>query len=363
MSEMELDKLRRRIRRLDGRILELARKRIDLAETIGRWKLAHGVPIRNYEAERDVLELAAERCSDLGLDPTLGRAIARALIGGAVKVQEDLHEQKYDGTKKRISIIGGKGKMGQWVAQYLYSRGHRVTIHDTAGRLRGFHNTSRLDRAVHGAEIIIVAVPLQPAGRIYAEIRAMKPSGTIVDLLSLKSPIMKEIEKALADGLSVTSIHPLFGPDVYLLSDRILLLCRCGSPRADREVADLFEGTSLDTVEMDVAEHDRAMGIVLGLSHAVGFVFTEAMALSGLTKTDLDRVATVTYEKQVRTAEELVGENPRLYYDIQKMNRYSSEVYSLFERALTRFRKASTSRSDRAFLAMIKRGREFFGKK
>ncbi len=360
MSRRKLDDLRSEIRDVDDTILRLARKRIDLAKKIGLWKLRHGIPVRDFETEREVLALTAERCRKHGLDETLGREITRALIGGAVKIQEELRERRYEGSRRRISIVGGAGKMGRWLAGYLYSRGHRVTTYDTAGAVKGFHHTRSLEGAVKRADIIVLSVPLHAAAKTYRRVVSLEPAGTIVDLFSLKTPVLGEIARALGRGIRVTSIHPLFGPDVYLLSDRILLLCSCGDTEADGKVADLFSGTSLETVAVPVEEHDRAMGIVLGLSHAVNIILTEALTRSGLNSGELRKVATTTYLKQSRTASQVAGENPRLYYDIQHLNRYSPEVFELFRESFEAFRAAATASHPGAFVAMMKRGLSFF---
>ncbi len=360
MSRKDLDKLRRKIRRVDDQILKLARERTGLAKQIGEWKLENSIPVRDFETERDVLAIAEERCREFGLDPTVGREITRALIGGAVKIQEELRERKFGGTQKRITIIGGKGKMGEWLSRYLHSRGHQVTIFDKAGGLKGFRRTLSLERGVKGADIIVLSVPLHAAASVYRKVRKLRPKGTVVDQFSLKTPVIDEIRLAIDDGISVSSIHPLFGPDVYLLSDRILLLCSCGHQTADKAISELFSGTSLERVDLPVEEHDKAMGIVLGLSHAVSIIFTEALARSGLSSADLRKLATTTYLKQAGTASEVAMENPRLYYDIQSLNRYTPEVHDLFQKSLDAFRKSSLSRNPTSFLSMMKRGRAFF---
>jgi chorismate mutase/prephenate dehydrogenase len=294
------------------------------------------------------------------LDPTLGREISRALVAGAVKKQEEIRETRFHGSKRKISILGGRGKMGQWFARYLYSRGHQVLIHDPAGPLHGFHFTKSFEKAVREAEILLLSVPLHAARRVYRRVRRLKPSCTITDVFSLKTPVLDEISHGLSEGLSITSIHPLFGPEVYLLSERTLLLCGCGNGAADQVMEDLFVGTSLDLVRIEVKEHDRAMGIVLGLSHALNIIFSEALVRSHIPATGLRHVATTTFEKQLKTASEVARENARLYYDIQHMNRHSPEVYKLLQRAFDKFRAAAQSESSRLFVSLMKRGRAFY---
>jgi chorismate mutase/prephenate dehydrogenase len=360
MNRKKLGDLRKEVQRLDDAILKLAQKRTSLAGEIGRIKLTLGFPVRDYETEREVLTSARAKCERYGLDPTLGREITRALIAGAVKEQESIHEKRFLGSKAPVTILGGRGKMGGWLARYFHSRGHQVVIHDPAGPLSGFRSEASFDRAVDGAGILLVSVPLHTAGAVYKRILRRKPTGMIIDVFSLKSPVLDSIWSGLDAGLSIGSIHPLFGPEVYLLSDRILLLCPCGHARADRAIGDLFSGTSLGIARIPVEEHDRVMGLVLGLSHAVNIVFTEALASSGLPWEDLRRAATTTFEKQARSAGEVAGENPRLYYDIQHLNEHTPVVFRRFEEAFAAFRRSALSRSPRSFEAMMARGRKFY---
>lgn len=355
-----LDALRRQVREIDREILRLAARRLGVAKEIGKRKLESGAPVRDYVAEREVLSRFDALCADLELDSTMGRAIAMALIGGAVRTQEELHESTFEGTKQRISIVGGRGRMGAWLAHYFHSRGHRVTICDPAGRLEGFHSARSLETAVRDAEIVALAVPLHLAAEVYGTLVDLRPPGVIVDVFSLKSSVLEQIARARDLGMAVTSCHPLFGPDVYLLSDHTLLLCPCGEPSADATVESLFSGTSLDLVNVPVADHDRMMGIVLGLGHAINIIFTEALARSGMTSEQLDRVATTTYLKQANTAAEVARENPRLYYDIQHLNEHSREVYDLIDVALEAFRGAALDDQPTAFEALMRRGKTYF---
>ena len=355
------DDLRRQIGEIDQEILRLAARRLDVAKEIGKRKLESASPVRDYVAEREVLSRFDSLCADLDLDSTMGKSIAKALIGGAVRAQEELHESTFEGTKQRISIVGGSGRMGAWLARYLHSRGHRVTIFDPAGRLDGFHNARSLETAVRNAEIVVLAVPLHLAAQVYASLLDLRPPAVIVDIFSLKGPVLDRISQARDRGLAVTSCHPLFGPDVYLLSEHTLLLCHCGDGSADATVEALFTGTSLDLVDVPVADHDRMMGIVLGLGHAINIVFTEALARSGMTSKQLERVATTTYVKQATTAAEVARENPRLYYDIQHLNEHSREIYDLIEGALMAFRGAALDDKPGAFEALMGKGRAYFG--
>ena len=81
----------------------------------------------------------------------------------------------------------------------------------------------------------------------------------------------------------------------------------------------LFAETSARLVEMSAEEHDRRMGLVLGLTHLSNFVFARALSHSKLSAADLDEVAGVTFTKQLVTTREVTAENPGLYFEIQAL--------------------------------------------
>ncbi len=58
-------------------------------------------------------------------------------------------------------------------------------------------------------------------------------SGLIFDIGSLKSPLIPALESLAAAGAQVTSLHPMFGPDAELLSDKHVLFLDVGVPAAE----------------------------------------------------------------------------------------------------------------------------------
>ena len=67
MDVDRLERLRRRIRNLDAALLGLVAERMELAREVGRAKRERGVPLRDFEVEKRVLERAAESAEELGV--------------------------------------------------------------------------------------------------------------------------------------------------------------------------------------------------------------------------------------------------------------------------------------------------------
>jgi len=85
---------------------------------------------------------------------------------------------------------------------------------------------------------------------------------------------------------------------------------------------------------MSSEEHDRRMGLVLGLTHLANLVFARALAHSSLAASELEEVAGVTFTKQLGTTAEVAAENPGLYYEIQTLNSITPETGRWLRQAL-----------------------------
>jgi chorismate mutase/prephenate dehydrogenase len=104
-----------------------------------------------------------------------------------------------------------------------------------------------------------------------------------------------------------------------MLSGRTIVFCDEGRPEDLEVVSGLFAETSARLVTMSSTEHDRRMGLVLGLTHLANLVFARALAHSTLTASELAEVA---------------AENPGLYFEIQALNVVTPETGRWLRQAL-----------------------------
>lgn len=355
----ELDELRSRIAGVDGSLIELVAMRLALAREIGEAKRASGLPVRNYATESEVLERFHTLAARAGLDDRLAERIGRLLIGEAVYQQEvGLGGGVPRG--RRILVVGGAGKLGRWLADFFASQGHAVSILDPAGPVAGYAAVTDLAAGVRAADAVIITTPLAVGRDVLGGILALEPDALVVDAFSLKSHVLELLQTAGGRGLRVASIHPLFGPGTRTLAGRVLAVCDCGNPGAAEEAAALFADTALTITRLPVARHDELMQYVLGLSHLVAILFFTTLARSGQSSADLATVASTTYLKEARTAAEVARESPDLYYEIQRLNRHSSELFTLVRACLAEVERAALADDGAAFAELMRAGRAYF---
>ena len=109
-----------------------------------------------------------------------------------------------------------------------------------------------------------------------------------------------------------------------------------------------------------LARHDEIIAYVLGLGHAINLLFARCLCDSGRGPEEFAGASSTTFEKQLRTAQEVCSENPRLYFDIQNMNPLSPMVFDVMERALGQLRGAAADPDPAAFERIMREGDRWF---
>ena len=183
------------------------------------------------------------------------------------------------GSGKRALVIGGRGKMGAWFAEFLASQGLSRRDRRSEGRncpastlSTDWHNDA-LDH-----DLIVLATPL---GELPQLLQVLAAAGAARS--DLRSRLFEDAAArglgclGQAAGCRVTSLHPMFGPDTELAVGPARDLHRLGPRQALAEAQELFAPTMAERVVMDLDEHDRLIAYVLGLSHALNIAFFTAL--------------------------------------------------------------------------------------
>lgn len=361
-----LDSLREEIRRIDSELLRLTAERMEVAKAIGQRKKEAGVPLRDWDVERQVLDRAERQAEALGVPSTVARAIMRILVAASREEQERLSYSNYRGVAENILIVGGAGKMGRWFADFFADQGHCVTIFDprssiAAGEGRAAPAASKrsLSDALNDVTCACIAVSLDATPGVISEIAATGFSGTVFDIASLKSHLKPAIEQSRRAGLAYTSIHPMFGPGTRTLSEQVICVCDCGRHEATAKAAGFFADTAATLVRLSLDEHDQIISYVLGLSHLVNIVITKVLMASGMEYAELNRIGSTTFHSQMSTTATVIREDPNLYYAIQRLNPYSAELREAFLKELTEISNWIRDDDGAAFREMMQAGRRW----
>ena len=358
---MNLDELRAELTELDGKLLELVARRQALSQKVAEVKRASGRATRDFGREREVIVRGRTAAQRLGISPDLAESMLRQLIQSSLTTQEQARvAAQAHGTGKRALVIGGRGKMGAWFAEFLSSQGFRVTIADPAPGPTGFEHVTDWQSITLDHDLIVLATPLGATADLLHALAARAPRGVIFDLGSVKTPLRAGLHALVEAGCRVTSLHPMFGPDTELLSGRHVIFIDLGDKQALAEAQELFASTMAERVVMDLDEHDRLIAYVLGLSHALNIAFFTALADSGEAALRLAKLSSTTFDAQLDVASRVAAESPELYYEIQSANEYGGESLLALQKALQRLVAAVQERNSGEFAALMTRGRAYF---
>jgi len=357
---MELKKLRERLSGLDRRLVELVAERQSVVEEIGALKRSEHRPTRDFSREKQVLERARLQAVELGINPKLAESLMKLLIQSSLTRQEQARVRaEGHGSGRSALVIGGCGKMGRWFSGFLDSQGFDVTVADPAGGESPFRRVSDWREAPDDFSVTVVSAPIGVTAGILSEMAKTGRRGLVLDIGSLKSPLIDGLRSLAGADVRITSIHPMFGPETELLSGRHVIFMDCGCPEATREARDLFASTMARQIEMELEEHDRLIAYVLGLSHALNIAFITALAESGEAVPRLSELSSTTFDAQLAVAERVAEDNPQLYFEIQSLNPHGVVPLEELSQAVHRIADIVRGGDAAAFTQLMMRGREY----
>lgn len=350
MAEQTLDNLRERIRLLDLDLVARVSERVDLARQVGEIKRRQKLPTADYAQERTVMERARSAAREHGLDPAVAEDLFARLIRASVTAQdEDSLRVAGLGAGKNAVIVGGAGRMGQWLGRFLSAQGYSTGALDPAAA-PAVDAWAR--RTLASADLIVCSTPPATVVELYAVWSRKPPAGVVVDIASIKTPLIEPIRALQRAGCRVASIHPMFGPSTVLLRDADVVICDTGDSEATATVENLFRPTTAHLVRLPIAEHDRVMADLLSLAHAVALAFALALPPAD------HPVRSSTFQALESLAATLVRESPDVYYEIQAMNPHSASALERLRLALDRIVATIAARDAQEFRAMFAEAEE-----
>ena len=360
MDTKKLDQLRNKLDEIDEQIITLIAERQFNVEQIGNVKLSTNSPTRDYQREKQVINKVRNHATKQGLDPEIAQQIFELVIETSLSKQEiqKVKESNY-GSNKTALIIGGNGKMGQWFAQFLSSQDFDVFIHDTEPwqDQQNFVADFRTIELNH--DYIILATPIQTSADILKELCALKPSGIVLDISSIKSPLRLPLRQLADSGTRVVSIHPMFGPNIQLRSGKHVIFMDMGNEEAVNQVKQLFQPTMAERIDMKFEDHDRLIAYVLGLSHVVNIAFLTVLSESGEAAELLSKLSSTTFDAQLNIADNVARENPHLYFEIQKLNHYSPSTLNALSDAIQRIIQMVHQNNQDAFVNIMSQAKSY----
>ena len=217
-------------------------------------------------------------------------------------------------------------------------------------------------RAVAGADLVFLAVPVQAMGRVMAAMApGLDPAVVISDGGSVKQAVLAAARENLPDVSRFVPGHPIAGKehsgvdaaDAELYRDHRVILTPVAETDASAlaRVRDLWTALGAEVLEMAPDEHDRVLAETSHLPHMLAFSLVDTLARQG-DSTEIFRYAAGGFRDFTRIA----SSDPLMWHDILMENRQAVlQALELFDRGLEDFRQAVSSGDSEKLLAIMTR--------
>ncbi len=250
--------------------------------------------------------------------------------------------------KFTIGIIGGRGGIGKWFADFFAGEGH--TVHVT-GRSTGM----ALPELAAACRIVIVSVPIASTLDVIREVGPLLPEETLLmDLTSLKEEPVRTM--LAASRAEVVGCHPLFGPDCTSLAGQNVVLCPGRGESWLARMERLFTNGGARVTVTTPAEHDRMMSLVQGLTHLETILMGLTLQDSGVEASALDPFSTPVFRTKRAIIEKVFGARPELYAGLITGNPNMPMVLDIYEKNLSALKDLIRAGNAAGIEALMKEG-------
>lgn len=276
---------------------------------------------------------------------------------------------------QKITIIGWSDWFWKWLALFILKK-FRSDIELTIT----WRNEDKLKqvgleldckysldnmKVISNSDITIFAVPIAYTEKIiemYAPY--LKLWSMVLDVTSIKKWPSEALKKFSPKWVLILPTHPMFGPFISTIAGQIFVLC----PVNDADKKDerykflkfFLEKSWAKVVEETAKEHDKMMAVVQGLTHFNMFILADTMKrLKFDIKKSFNFISPI-YKIMISSVWRYVGQNPKLYGDIQMNNTEVLKVHKEFMKSTIEFNKFVEEKDEDSFIENIQNSNEYF---
>ncbi len=216
------------------------------------------------------------------------------------------------------TVIGGAGRMGAWLASFLKKSGYRIIICDknksvakNLARKQGFQFLEDPRLAVRPAQLVLLATPTHVTKSLLEEIEPhLSRRCLLVEISSIKEPVKGTLQDMKGRGITVLSIHPMFGPGIRNFTGKTIVttLLPRGNMAASKFLS-LFRKKGARIIRSDFVQHDRLASITLALPHFMNIALVNTLKSYGVGPKQIQAMAGTTFKLQLLIAEVLYQES------------------------------------------------------
>jgi prephenate dehydrogenase len=209
---------------------------------------------------------------------------------------------------RRVTVIGGRGRMGQLFAHCLATAGEIVQILDEG-------DWAQAESLLNAADVVLVCVPIAAVAAVVHRAAPYLASTTaLVDITSIKVEPMRAMLAGHAGP--VLGLHPMFGPDIKSLAGQKVAVCPGRSPERFDWLLTWLRHQGSELIVCTPEEHDRLMVIVQATQHFSRLCMGVFLAQEQVDLQKSLAISSPSFRAEIEIIRRFFGQNPQLPVDI-----------------------------------------------
>lgn len=253
---------------------------------------------------------------------------------------------------RKITIIGGRGRMGKFFTQQLSTTGHQVSS-------LGNQDWDRASQLLGEAELVIISVPIErTVAVIERAAKYLSPTTALADITSIKT---QPVQAMLANHAgAVMGLHPMFGPSVKSFAGQKVVICSGRNDEIFQWLLDCISDRGGELISCTPEEHDRIMVTIQATQHFSRFCCGAFLSAENI---DLDRsllMSTPSYRQEIEIINRLFAQNPALCVDIMLATEERCEAIARLAQTYSRLAELIVKKDRSSLIREFEIAQSFF---
>jgi prephenate dehydrogenase len=253
---------------------------------------------------------------------------------------------------RKITLIGGSGRMGRFFQEQLSTAGHHVSILEQ-------NDWDSADKLLNQAELVLICVPIDlTVDIIKRATKYLTPTTALADITSLKiQPVKAMLEYHSGP---VLGLHPMFGPSVNSFLEQKIVVCPGRNEDTFQWFLDFLANQGGELIFCTPEEHDRIMVVVQATQHFYRFSLGVFLAQTNI---DIDQslsMSSPSYRQEIEIIHRLLAQNPQLCVDIMLATEERCQAICSLADTYSRLAKMVAQKDRSALIQEFENTRSFF---
>ena len=327
-----------KLKQTDERLIELLRDRLSIMAESG-----------HPDIEEQIASVAP-LLDSIGVPESVWASVVTGCISASTATSSTVNYVK----PRKVTIIGGRGRMGKFFTEQLSAAGHKVS-------LLGNQDWEDANRLLGEADLVLVSVPIAKTVEVIERAAKYLASTTaLADITSLKTaPVQAMLEYHSGP---VMGLHPMFGPSVTSFSKQKVIVCPGREDDSFQWLLDFMASSGAELIVSTPQEHDWLMVIVQATRHFSRFSLGVFLAEE---KIDIDRslsMSSPTYRQEIDIVNRLFAQSPHLCADIILATEERCQTIGRLASTYTRLAQIVAQKDKAALIEEFEAAQSFFVK-